>query len=62
MFPTAWGMDAVVLASRGDGLTSGILFDWLMAAALSAVWLSVTLWMFKKVERQVLSSGILGRV
>ena len=62
VFPTAWGMDAVVLASRGDGLTSGILLDWLMAAALSAVWLSVTLWMFKKVERRVLSSGILGRV
>ena len=62
VFPTSWGMDAVIMAGLGHGLTSEILFNWLMAAALSAAWLSVTLWMFKKVESRARSSGMLGRV
>ena len=62
VFPTSWGMDAVVQASRGGGITSGVLFDWAMAGALSVVWLLATLWMFKKVESRVRSSGMLGRV
>ena len=61
-FPTSWGMDAVVMASRDEGLTPDLLFNWLMAGALSMVWLSATLWMFKKVESKVRSSGMLGRV
>ncbi len=62
IFPTSWGMDAVVLTSRGGGLTSGVLFDWAMAGGLSLVWLFATLWMFRVVENRVRSSGILGRI
>ena len=62
IFPTSWGMDAVVLTSRGGGLTSRVILDWAMAGGLSLVWLFTTLWMFRVVENRVRNSGILGRI
>lgn len=62
ILPTSWAMDAVVLASRGGGFSSEMLFDWAMAATLSLVWLFATLWMFRVVESRVRRSGMLGRI
>ena len=57
--PTSWAMDGVIRSVEGGGPAWRIAGDWGVALALTALYLTLTYFMFRKVEERVRVTGIL---
>ncbi len=57
--PASWGMDAVIRSVDGGGSTWKVVGDWIAALAISGAYLSVTYYMFRKVEERIRLTGSL---